>query len=105
MPRYSVASMSTDSTAPAPQTVERIAALMRRDLKLGDAAITAGTPLLGGDFDLDSLDVLLLVTSIEKEFGIRIADGAIGREAFRDVGTLAGFVERARGTGAASHAP
>lgn len=77
--------------------IDRIAALMRRDLKLGDVAIGPETPLLGGDFDLDSLDVLLLVTSIEKEFGIKIADGAIGREAFKDVATLAGFVEKARG--------
>lgn len=81
-------------------TVERIAALMRRDLKLGDVPIGPETPLLGGAFDLDSLDVLLLVTSIEKEFGIKIADGAIGREAFRDVATLAGFVEKARAAGA-----
>jgi 3-hydroxyacyl-[acyl-carrier-protein] dehydratase len=77
--------------------IDRIAALMRRDLKLGDVAIAADTPLLGGDFDLDSLDVLLLVTSIEKEFGIKIADGAIGREAFKDVATLASFVEKAQG--------
>lgn len=82
---------------PDPQVIERIKTLMRRDLKLGDGVdIHEDTPLIGGDFDLDSLDVLLLVTSIEKEFGIKIADGAIGREAFKDVHTLAGFVERAR---------
>ena len=82
---------------PATPTIDRIAAIMRRDLKLGDAAISPGTPLIGGDFDLDSLDVLLLVTSIEKEFGIKVADGAIGREAFKDVATLASFVEAAQG--------
>src|SRR5262245_66260837 len=81
------------------RSIDRISALMRRDLKLGDVAISADTPLLGGDFDLDSLDVLLLVTSIEKEFGIKIADGAIGREAFKDVATLASFVEKARAGG------
>jgi acyl carrier protein len=87
--------MSQSTSAP---TIDRIAALMRRDLKLGDdVVITPTTPLFGGDFDLDSLDVLLLVTSIEKEFGIKVADGAIGREAFKDVATLATFVERARG--------
>src|SRR3954466_6981022 len=90
-------------------TVDRITGLMRRDLKLGQGvAIAPGTPLIGGDFDLDSLDVLLLVTSIEKEFGIKVADGAIGREAFKDVATLAGFVERARtgvGVGQAGATP
>ena len=87
--------MPADPTSP---TVERIKTIMRRDLKLGnDVTIASDTPLLGGDFDLDSLDVLLLVTSIEKEFGIKVADGAIGREAFADVATLAGFVDRASG--------
>ena len=77
--------------------IEQIKSLMRRDLKLGDGVdIQSDTPLVGGDFDLDSLDVLLLVTSIEREFGIKIADGQIGREAFKDVATLAGFVEKAR---------
>jgi len=77
--------------------VERIKTIMRRDLKLGDGVdIQPDTPLVGGDFDLDSLDVLLLVTSIEKEFGIKIAGGQIGREAFKDVQTLAGFVQAAK---------
>jgi acyl carrier protein len=94
------------TTPTAGTTADRIAALMRRDLKLGEGvAISPDTPLLGGDFDLDSLDVLLLVTSIEKEFGIKVADGAIGREAFKDVATLARFVDAAKsGAGARSHA-
>lgn len=81
-------------TAPAQGTIDRLKTMMRRDLKLGDdAEIADDTPLIGGDFDLDSLDILLLVTSIEKEFGLRVADGAIGREAFRTVRTLAAFVD------------
>ena len=84
--------------SPTAPTIERITAIMRRDLKLPvDVQIDSTTPLIGGDLDLDSLDVLLLVTSLEKEFGIKVADGSIGREAFRDVATLAGFVERAQG--------
>jgi Acyl carrier protein len=77
--------------------MERIKTLMRRDLKLGDAVdIQPDTPLVGGEFDLDSLDVLLLVTSLEKEFGVKLADGQVGREAFKDVRTLAEYVEAAR---------
>src|SRR5262245_65340394 len=89
----------SETFVPYVPIIDRFAALMRRYLKLGDVPIGPGTPLLGGDFDLDSLDVLLLVTSIEKEFGIKIADGAIGREAFKDVATLASFVEKARAGG------
>jgi len=79
-----------------PSTLIRIKAIMRRDLKLGDqVAIPDDLPLVGGDFDLDSLDVLLLVTSVEKEFGIKISDGTIGREVFSSVSTLASFVDAA----------
>ncbi len=79
---------------PATDTSERIKALLRRELKLGENAdVRDDTPLLGGDFDLDSLDVLLLVTSVEKEFGIKIPNEAVNEEAFANVTTLARFVE------------
>jgi acyl carrier protein len=75
-------------------TSERIKRILRRDLKLPEGAVIEdGMPLLGGQFDLDSLDILLLVTSVEKEFGIKIASETIGREAFGSVATLARFVE------------
>jgi 3-hydroxyacyl-[acyl-carrier-protein] dehydratase len=51
--------------------------------------------------DLDSLDVLLVVSSIEKHFGIKIPSEIVGREVFRNVTTLADFV---RGNGSASAA-
>ena len=79
---------------PTTETSERIKALLRHDLKLGeDAEVRDDTPLLGGDFDLDSLDVLLLLTSVEKEFGIKIPNEVVSQEAFANVTTLARFVE------------
>ena len=79
---------------PTTDTADRIKALLRRELKLGEEAdVRDDTPLLGGEFDLDSLDVLLLVTSIEKEFGIKIPNEAVGQDAFANVTTLARFVE------------
>lgn len=75
-------------------TSERIKRILRRDLKLPeDAVIADAMPLVGGQFDLDSLDILLLVTSVEKEFGIKIASEKIGREAFASVATLSRFVD------------
>src|SRR5437762_1070055 len=80
-----------------PATTERIKTILRRDLKLGeDARIADDMPLVGGEFDLDSLDLLLLITSIEKEFGIRIVEGAIRREAFASVATRGRVVDSAR---------
>ncbi len=79
---------------PTAKTRERVKALLRRDLKLGDdAEVQNDTPLLGGDLDLDSLDVLLLVVSVEKEFGIKIPNEAVGQHAFENITTLARFIE------------
>ena len=76
-------------------TSHRLILILRRDLKLGaDTPIDDATPLLGGDHDLDSLDILLLLTSVEKEFGIKIPNEAVRAEAFRSVGSLAGYIDR-----------
>jgi acyl carrier protein len=78
-------------------TIDRIRSILRRDLKLGeDATIEDDMALAGGDFDLDSLDLLLLLTSIEKEFGIKIVEGSIKREAFSTVASLGAFIDSAR---------
>ena len=65
------------------------------DLMLGpDVAIDDDTPLFDGRFDLDSLDALLLVTSLEKEFGIKVPNEEIGREIFASVSTIAKYIEQ-----------
>lgn len=75
-------------------TLERITQIIRTELKLGDdVTIDERTRLVEGEIDLDSLDILLLVTRIEREFGIKIPNEAVGREAFTDVGSLARFVD------------
>jgi len=78
---------------------------MRRDLKLGDdIAINAETPFFGSNTDIDSLDILLLLGSIEKEFGLRIPSEAVGREIFQNVGTLVRYVDQHRAAGTAGTA-
>lgn len=82
---------------PNQRTIEAIADIIRTDLKLGaDARITADTPLLGGDHDLDSLDVLLLITSVEKRFGMKIPNASVRREAFASVAALAACIDELR---------
>jgi len=76
-------------------TLEEVKRILLRDLKLENPRlVTDDMPLLGGQFDLDSLDILLLVTSIERRFGIKIPNETIGREAFANVATLAAFVDQ-----------
>jgi len=76
-----------------PQILEQIKTILRRDLKLGQASLSDDMPLVGGEMDLDSLDILLLVSSIEKAFAIKIPSEAVGRWVFKDIGTLARYVQ------------
>ena len=90
------------SPSPENATLARVETIIRRDLKLGaDVPVTADMPFFGGDADIDSLDILLLLSSIEKEFGLRIPSEAVGREVFANVGTLVRYIEEhAAGGGA-----
>lgn len=82
------------SPGPSNGNIDRIAAIVRRDLMLGaDVELTPETPLFGGDLDLDSLDALLLMQSLEAEFGFKMPTEAFGPEVFKNVATLACFVE------------
>ena len=66
--------------------------LVKRDLKLQGVALTPTTSLSAGDLDLDSLDFLLLVSIIEKHFGVRIPNDKLGPETMKDVETLAQYI-------------
>src|SRR5438105_4769628 len=77
-----------------PQLLERLKTILRRDLKLGaDAPIAGDMSFFNSDIDLDSLDMLLLVTSVEKEFGVKIPNEAVGRTVFENVTTLARYIQ------------
>jgi acyl carrier protein len=77
----------------------RLAALMRsiarRDpaepFEPRDDARCVGEALLS-----DSLDVLEFVVALDRDFGVSIRDGNVGREVLRDLGTLTRFVREGR---------
>ena len=74
-------------------TLEVVKTLLRRDFKIGDdVEILDDMPLRGGDYEIDSLDVLLLVISVEKEFDIKIPNAAVGKTAFESVTSLADYI-------------
>jgi acyl carrier protein len=79
------------------ETLERLESVLRRDLKLGaDIPIQHDTPLIGGEHDLDSLDILMLLTSVEKEFDIKIPNEEVRRDIFKTVGTMADYIDERR---------
>ncbi len=72
--------------------------LIVRTLKLDDLRpedIGDDDPLIGSGLNLDSIDALELVVTLEKEFGIKIASSEESRTALASIAHLADFV-RAR---------
>lgn len=49
-------------------------------------------PLIGSGLNLDSIDALELVVTLEKEFGIKIASSEESRQALASIGHLAEFI-------------
>jgi 3-hydroxyacyl-[acyl-carrier-protein] dehydratase len=97
--------MSDETTKPDRSAVlDRVKTIMRRDLKLGsDITIDESTPFVGGEADIDSLDILLMVASVEREFGMRITNEDMGRRMFQNVGTLTDYVfDQMKGNGRAT---
>ena len=88
-----------------PEILDQIRAILRRDLKLSATTpLPEDMPFFGGDIDLDSLDMLLLVTSIERHWGVRIPNESVGKEVFHTVATLARYVQEHRNSTASSPA-
>ncbi len=76
------------------ETLDQVKAILRRDLKLGeDFAMADDMPLGGSDLDLDSLDFLMVVTSVEKDLGFKIPNEDVGAEIFTSVDRLASYLQ------------
>jgi acyl carrier protein len=69
--------------------------LIVQTLKLDDLRpedISDDEPLIGSGINLDSIDALELVVSLEKQFGIKITSSEESRTALASVAHLADFV-------------
>lgn len=53
--------------------------------------------LFGAGVGLDSLDAVELVVLLQKNYGVKIEDLDVGREAFASIKTLAAYVRKHRG--------
>ncbi len=75
---------------------DQIRKLIIEKLRLEDVApedISDEEPLFGEGLGLDSIDALELVVALEKEFGIKIDDEEVGVTAFRNISSLASYVQ------------
>jgi acyl carrier protein len=74
--------------------LDRIRHILRDALQLGERAdsFTASTPLLGSIAEFDSMAVVSVLTMLEEEFGITVADDEISAATFETLGSLTAFV-------------
>ena len=77
-------------------TLVRVRRILRDTLNLGERAdrLDASSPLMGGLPEFDSMAVVSVVTMIEDELGVTIADDELSADVFATVGSLVEFVER-----------
>ncbi len=72
-----------------------IKALNLEEVKPED--IDDNAPLFGDDgLGLDSIDALELIVLLEKEYGIKVKDPKAGKDIFKSIEVMAGFVEQNR---------
>lgn len=64
---------------------------------LNRSLIKADTPLGHEGLNLDSVDILEIVVTVEQRFKIKINDAELGRQVFKSVGSIADFVLKNRG--------
>lgn len=50
-------------------------------------------PLLGGELEIDSIDILQLVLEIERHFGIKLVKGNFNPKSLENINALAAVIE------------
>jgi acyl carrier protein len=68
-----------------------IAGLRIQDRKAED--LGDDEQLLGGDLEIDSIDILQLILEIERRFGIKLVDGEFDESSWKSIATLAATVD------------
>ena len=69
---------------------EIIEVLNLEDVKPAD--IDENAPLFGDGLGLDSIDALELIVLMEKNYGIKLKDPAQGKEIFKSIAVMAGYI-------------
>lgn len=67
-----------------------------RALRLPDDAAASfrdDQPLLGGELEIDSIDILQIITEIERHFSVRLVTGKFVREEWASIDCLAATVQ------------
>jgi acyl carrier protein len=77
---------------------QQLKQIIVRGLRLPDDAVASlhdDAPLLGGELEIDSIDILQIILEIERHFGIKLVTGKFEREEWASIDCLSATI-RAR---------
>lgn len=75
---------------------EQLKPIILNSLRITDltpADLRDDQPLLGGELEIDSIDVLQLVMEIERHFGIKLVEGNFNQKYLESINALAAVIE------------
>jgi acyl carrier protein len=75
---------------------EQLKAIIIRSLRIRDLTpeqLRDDQPLIGGDLEIDSIDILQLILEIERHFGIKLVEGEFDESAWQSIDRLTATVE------------
>ncbi|MGA2350813.1 MAG: phosphopantetheine-binding protein [Terracidiphilus sp.] len=77
-------------------TAQQLKEIIISGLRIKDrtaADLSDDQQLIGGDLEIDSIDILQLILEIERRFGIKLVDSQIDENAWQSIKTLAAAVD------------
>lgn len=75
---------------------EQLKPIILKSLRITDLTpedLRDDQPLLGGDLEIDSIDILQLVLEIERHFGIKLVQAKFDKSHLESLDTLAAIIE------------
>jgi acyl carrier protein len=83
-------------TKTMPNVKEQLKPLIISSLRIKDMSpedLRDDQPLLGGDLEIDSIDILQLILEIERHFQIKLVDGEFDEGTWASIDVLAQTIE------------
>jgi len=75
---------------------EQLKPIILKSLRITDLTpedLRDDQPLLGGELEIDSIDILQLVLEIERHFGIKLVQASFNQKHLENINTLAAVIE------------
>ena len=89
--------ISSDAAVnPMASVKEQLKPIILKSLRITDLTpedLRDDQPLLGGELEIDSIDILQLVLEIERHFGIKLVQANFDQKHFDSVNALAAIIE------------